>query len=367
MHSTKQKRTKQARSTMRIVRVQNDDIAFAVPAQGGIRTLVVDGSSASSKLLSNHTTLKWLRCNNNNNSSSSMVRRWFLFVLSSFGILSVMSSSNNNNNDNNNNNACSNRIQRRGLSPKEIERAAIAARLNELVYNLEQGVTGIFDSSNSSGSNTTAAAGTSLFAELESYGYYNGTYYESGIDAAYTISYNHHTNNNTNDDDDTDQDNHIDAKTYCIVSFRGTAKTQAKDWISNLDATPIEYYSSSSGNTNANNYYNTYQDNNPDDKQESAAASTSTSSSNTTCEIHEGYYLAYNFPYRKEIESFVDDCYKDCSSSSSNSNNNNCDIVLTGYVFYLQWRVCWRMICIVLYQYLTLLCIPSLFFSVQKT
>jgi hypothetical protein len=211
---------------------------------------------------------------------------------------------NNNNNSSNNtssSSSCSSKIINEGIPFADVKRSAIAARLNQLLYNLE-------------GSSDEEDNDNNPYLELQSYGFYNGTYYESGIDAAYTIHIKNSNNNNNEDDDD--DDNNINNNTqqqYCFVSYRGTTETSMKDWFSNLDTDPIEF-SNSDVDSNKNN-----------------------------CDVHKGYYDAYNFEYRQQIESFLDKCTKECNSNSNsnsddsspnnnnNNNNNNCEVVLSGH------------------------------------
>ena len=176
-----------------------------------------------------------------------------------------------NDNNNNNNNHCSDKIRNDGLSQKEIKRSAIASRLTELLYNLDGGSSDSKD--NNKDNNKKGDNGNNrLFSE--SYGFYNGTYYESGIDAAYTLRHQTYIDDNSDAIDDE----------YCFVIFRGTTRTSMKDWFSNADTDPVEYLDQ--------------------------------------CDIHQGYYDAYNFEYRSLIESFVTTCSHECSG---------CDIVLSGH------------------------------------
>ena len=70
-----------------------------------------------------------------------------------------------------------------------------------------------------------------------------------------------------------------------------------EDWLSNFDIDPIEFRS---------------EDNN--------------------CNIHQGYYDAYyNFGYRPQIESFLDKCINECSTTNSNSSDDRCEVVLSGH------------------------------------
>jgi hypothetical protein len=189
--------------------------------------------------------------------------------------------------------SCSSKIIKEGIPSADVKRSAIAARLNQLLYNLEGTTT-------SSDSDDEDDNGNNPYLELESYGFYSGTYYESGIDAAYTI----HIKNNNEDEDNDDDNNNTQ---YCFVSYRGTSETSMKDWFSNLDTDPIEFSNSEDGDDNNNDNHN-------------------------NCDMHKGYYDAYNFEYRQQIESFLDKCINECSrsSSSDDSPNNSCEVVLSG-------------------------------------
>jgi len=150
---------------------------------------------------------------------------------------------------------CTTAILERGIPPKDVKRSATAARISQLVRQLGDG-------------------GNNL-ATTEAYGFANGSFYESGIDAVYTVR--------------------VDNE-YCVAAFRGTMPFMMEDWRSNVIVDPVEF---------------------------SAAQPAAVVGGGGVCEAHRGYHDAYYaFEHRSSVEDFLDTCIADCPS---------CDLVLTGH------------------------------------
>jgi hypothetical protein len=155
---------------------------------------------------------------------------------------------------------CSTRLLEEGIHPRDVQRSAVAAKLSRLVYDVDE-LQGDKDE---------------ISSLMESHGFSDSTYFEEGIDAILATK-------------------HEDG--YCLLGFRGTTKFQVLDWLSNLDANPVEY----NGGDN-NNLDNT---------------------TPTGCDLHSGYYESYvNFGFKSEVEEYLEDCTRDCPT---------CDVVLTGH------------------------------------
>jgi len=190
---------------------------------------------------------------------------------------------------------CSAALPRNGMSPGDVKRSAMAARMSALVYDLGE----------DSAAGNEEAFSEMLGADNDNDNYNYGMYYESGIDAVYTARI---------------------GNEYCTVAFRGTGDEQSfrKDAMSNFSFDPVEF---DSDDTTAN------------------------------CDIHSGFHGAYfGFEHRSlGIEGFLESCQRDCptcdvvltghsqggaiaevaalyhlrdknasnSNSNSNSNNNN--------------------------------------------
>jgi len=159
---------------------------------------------------------------------------------------------------------CSTRLLEEGIPPRDVQRSAVAAKLSHLVYDV----------------NELRGDTNKISSLMESHGFSNSTYFEKGIDAILATK-------------------HEDG--YCMLGFRGTTKFQVLDWLSNLDASPVEYNGGDNNNNN-NNLDNT---------------------TPTGCDLHSGYYESYvNFGFKSEVEEYLEDCTRDCPT---------CDVVLTGH------------------------------------
>jgi len=158
--------------------------------------------------------------------------------------------------EDNTNYDCSQKIKQLGGIPsRDVKRSAVAARLAQLVGDL---------------SKVDDISERNYLAEA--YGFTNGRYYESGVDAVYVAKI---------------VGIHND---YCAASFRGTTSTQPADWATNLKMGPVPF-----GFNDAN----------------------------SKCDMHEGYHQAYTeFEYRTNVEEFLDNCMADCP---------NCEVILTGH------------------------------------
>ena len=163
--------------------------------------------------------------------------------------------------------SCTTAILERGIPPKDVKRSATAARLSQLVRQLGDG-------GNNNGADPNPAA--------EAYGFANGSFYESGIDAVYTVR--------------------VDNE-YCVAAFRGTMLFMMEDWQTNIIVDPVEFSAA----------------------QPAVVVNSEDHSSKNgeVCETHRGYHDAYwAFEHRSSVEDFLDTCVADCPS---------CDLVLTGH------------------------------------
>ena len=152
------------------------------------------------------------------------------------------------------NDDCSLGMFRDGMSPTDLKRSSVAAKLSNLVYELDD---------------DPLAAETPAFADVFDGQEERGIFYEYGIDAAFTTRIRNE---------------------YCAVAFRGTrSRYDREDMQSNFNTDPVVF--------------------DPRDSREKRKRA----NSDSVCEIHGGYSDSYTgFNYRSNVETFLQTCTEEC-------------------------------------------------------
>jgi hypothetical protein len=149
-------------------------------------------------------------------------------------------------------NDCSVELSRDGMSPADVKRSSVAAKLSYLAYKLDEFPE--FDEE---------PAYVELFHGQDE----RGVFYESGIDAVYTTRIRNE---------------------FCVAVFRGT-ESNREDWESNFDLDAVEF------------------------EMEDASGKDKNASADAVCDIRSGYHDSYSdFEYRSGVESFLQTCSEEC-------------------------------------------------------
>jgi len=150
------------------------------------------------------------------------------------------------------NDDCSIELTRDGMSPADVKRSSVAAKLSYLAYKLDEFPE--FDEE---------PAYDELFYGQDE----RGVFYESGIDAVYTTRI---------------------RKEFCVAVFRGTEQNR-DDWDSNFEIDAVEF------------------------EMENASEKDKKASTDAVCDVRSGYHDSYsNFKYRSGVESFLQTCSEEC-------------------------------------------------------